>query len=179
MPSKSCSTNKIYKADIARNCSMHKVGCRGLCARDVLVDVIVDGSKTTYQFIKPEMVQRIVDEHIIGGAPVQDWAVSEDYHTFHDKQIKVVLSDCGIVDPDEIDSYLSINGYEALQKVISKMSQQDIIDLIKKSGLRGRGGAGFPTGVKSEICKPKKVHPRSILSAMLTKAIQGPSWTGR
>ena len=61
---------KNIKADIAKNCSMHKVGCRGLCARDVLVDVIVDDSKTTYQFIKPEMVQRIVDEHILGGAPV-------------------------------------------------------------------------------------------------------------
>ncbi|MFZ2199129.1 MAG: NADH-quinone oxidoreductase subunit L, partial [Thermodesulfovibrionales bacterium] len=154
---------KNIKADIAGNCSMHKVGCRGLCARDVLVDVIVDGSKTTYQFIKAEMVERIVNEHIIGGAPVQDWAVSEDYHTFHNKQVKVVLSDCGIVDPDEIDSYLNINGYEALQKVIRKMSRQDIIDLIKKSGLRGRGGAGFPTGVKWDICSKESASQKYII----------------
>lgn len=154
---------KNIKADIARNCSMHKVGCRGLCARDVLVDVIVNDSKTTYQFIKPEMVERIVNEHISGGKPVAEWAVSEDYHTFHDKQIKVVLSDCGIVDPDEIDSYLSIKGYEALQKVITKMSPQDIIDLIKKSGLRGRGGAGFPTGVKWDICSKESSSQKYII----------------
>jgi len=154
---------KNIKADIAKNCSMHKVGCRGLCARDVLVDVIVDGSKTTYQFIKSEMVERIVSEHIVGGNPVAEWAVSEDYHTFHDKQIKVVLSDCGIVDPDEIDSYLNINGYEALRKVITKMSQQDIIDLIKKSGLRGRGGAGFPTGVKWDICSKESASQKYII----------------
>jgi len=156
-------SKKNIKAAIAKNCSMHKVGCRGLCARDVLVDVILDGSKTTYQFIKSEMVERIVNEHIIGGTPVQEWAVSEDYHTFHDKQIKVVLSDCGIVDPDEIDSYLDIHGYEALQKVISKMSQQDIIDLIKKSGLRGRGGAGFPTGVKWDICSKESSSQKYII----------------
>jgi NADH-quinone oxidoreductase subunit F len=154
---------KNIKSDIAKNCSMHKVGCRGLCARDVLVDVIVDGNKTTYQFIKSEMVDRIVNEHIIGGSPVQEWAVSEDYHTFHNKQIKVVLSDCGIVDPDEIDSYLDIHGYEALQKVISEMSQQDIIDLIKKSGLRGRGGAGFPTGVKWDICSKESSSQKYII----------------
>ena len=154
---------KNIKADIAKNCSMHKVGCRGLCARDVLVDVILNGSKTTYQYIKSEMVERIVNEHIIGGTPVPEWVVSEDYHTFHDKQIKVVLSDCGIVDPDEIDSYLNINGYEALQKVITKMSQQDIIDLIKKSGLRGRGGAGFPTGVKWDICSKEIAHQKYII----------------
>ena len=142
---------------------MHKVGCRGLCARDVLVDIIVNDNKTTYQFIKPEMVERIVNEHIIKGNPVQEWAVSEDYHTFHNKQIKVVLSDCGIVDPDEIDSYLNVNGYEALQKVITKMSQQEIIDLIKKSGLRGRGGAGFPTGVKWDICSKESSSQKYII----------------
>ena len=74
-----------------------------------------------------------------------------------------MLSDCGIVDPDEIDSYLNINGYEALQKVISKMSQQDIIDLIKKSGLRGRGGAGFPTGVKWDICSKESSPQKYII----------------
>lgn len=154
---------KNLKADIAANCSMHKVGCRGLCARDVLVDVIIDNNKTTYQFIKPEMVERIVHEHIIGGTPVKEWAVSEDYHTFHNKQIKVVLSDCGIVDPDEIDSYLNMGGYEALQKVLTTMSPQDIIDIIKKSGLRGRGGAGFPTGVKWEICSKESSSQKYII----------------
>src|SRR5512140_2895151 len=136
------------KASVEKNCSVHKVGCRGFCARDVLVDVIVDGNKSTYQYIKPEMVERIVKEHIAGGTPVAEWLVTDDYHTFHDKQVKVVLSDCGEVDPEDIDSYISRGGYEAARKVLLTMSPQETIDVIAASGLRGRGGAGFPTGTK-------------------------------
>jgi len=135
-------------ATVEENCSVHKVGCRGFCARDVLVDVIVNGAKSTYEYIKPDMVERIVNEHIVGGTPVADWLVKDDYHTFHNKQVKVVLSDCGEVDPEDIDSYISRGGYEAVQKVLGTMSPQETIDVIAASGLRGRGGAGFPTGTK-------------------------------
>ena len=139
------------KASVERNCSVHKVGCRGFCARDVLVDVIINGDKSTYQYIKPDMVERIVNEHIMGGAPVGDWLVKDDYHTFHDKQVKVVLSDCGEVDPEDIDSYISRGGYEATKRVLTTMTPQETIEVIKASGLRGRGGAGFPTGVKWDM----------------------------
>ncbi len=139
------------KANVEKHCSMHKVGCRGFCARDVLVDVIADGSKSTYEYIKPDMVERIVNEHLVSGTPVGDWLVKDDYHTFHDKQVKVVLSDCGEVDPEDIDSYISRGGYEATRKVLTTMSPQEAIDVIKASGLRGRGGAGFPTGVKWDM----------------------------
>jgi NADH:ubiquinone oxidoreductase subunit F (NADH-binding)/NAD-dependent dihydropyrimidine dehydrogenase PreA subunit/(2Fe-2S) ferredoxin len=139
------------RATVEKNCSVHKVGCRGFCARDVLVDVILDGSKSTYEYIKPDMVERIVNEHIVGGTPVGDWLVKDDYHTFHDKQVKVVLSDCGEVDPEDIDSYISREGYVAVKKVLTTMSPQEAIDMIKASGLRGRGGAGFPTGVKWDM----------------------------
>jgi NADH:ubiquinone oxidoreductase subunit F (NADH-binding)/NAD-dependent dihydropyrimidine dehydrogenase PreA subunit/(2Fe-2S) ferredoxin len=139
------------KAAVQKNCSMHKVGCRGFCARDVLVDVIIDGTKSTYQYIKPDMVERIVQEHVVGGAPVGEWLVTDDYHTFHDKQIKVVLSDCGEVDPEDIDSYIGRGGYEAVKKVLTTMQPQETIDVIKASGLRGRGGAGFPTAVKWDM----------------------------
>ena len=64
-------------------CSVHKVGCRGFCARDVLVDVIVSGAKTTYKYVKPDMVERIVNDHIINGNPVPEWAVEEDFYNFH------------------------------------------------------------------------------------------------
>ncbi len=139
------------KASVAKNCSMHKVGCRGFCARDVLVDVIINGNKSTYQYIKPDMVERIVNEHINGGTAVADWLVTEDYHTFHNKQVKVVLSDCGEVDPEDIDSYISRGGYEATKKVLTTMTPQETIEVIKASGLRGRGGAGFPTGTKWDM----------------------------
>ncbi len=139
------------RATVEKNCSVHKVGCRGFCARDVLVDVIIDGTKSTYQYIKSDMVQRIVSEHIVGGAPVTDWLVKDDYHTFHNKQVKVVLSDCGEVDPEDIDSYISRGGYEATKQVLTTMAPQQVIDIIKTSGLRGRGGAGFPTGMKWDM----------------------------
>ncbi len=139
------------QATVEKHCSMHKVGCRGFCARDVLVDVVINGNKTTYQYIKPDMVERIVSEHLVGGTPVADWLVKDDYHTFHDKQVKVVLSDCGEVDPEDIDSYIAREGYEATKKVLTTMTPQEAIEVIKASGLRGRGGAGFPTGVKWDM----------------------------
>src|SRR5512135_236878 len=142
---------KGIRASVEKNCSVHKVGCRGFCARDVLVDVIIDGEKTTYQYIKPDMVERIVSEHIMSGMPVADWLVSDDYHTFHDKQVKVVLSDCGQIDPEDIDAYIGREGYEATKKVLQTMTPQETIEVIRASGLRGRGGAGFPTAVKWDM----------------------------
>ncbi len=139
------------RATVEKNCSVHKVGCRGFCARDVLVEVILDGTKSTYQYIKPDMVGRIVSEHIVGGTPVGDWLVKDDYHTFHNKQVKVVLSDCGEVDPEDIDSYISRGGYEATKTVLTTMTPQQVVDIVKTSGLRGRGGAGFPTGMKWDM----------------------------
>jgi len=151
------------KADIQKNCTMHRVGCRGLCARDVLVDIVMNNVKTTYQFIKPYMVERIVEEHILNGNPVEEWAVSEDYHLFHNKQVKVVLSDCGSIDPEDITSYLNVAGYDALKQVVTTMSPPDTVDTIKKSGLRGRGGAGFPTGTKWEICSKEVADHKYII----------------
>lgn len=140
-------------ASVEKNCSVHKVGCRGFCARDVLVDVIVNGDKFTYEYIKPDMVERIVHEHIEGGTPVAEWLVKDDYHTFHNKQVKVVLSDCGEIDPEDIESYISRGGYEAVKTVLTSMTPEETIGVINESGLRGRGGAGFPTGVKWELAR--------------------------
>lgn len=150
-------------AEVKKHCSMHKVGCRGLCARDVLVDIIRGKVKTTYQFIKPDMVGRIVSEHLIGGSPVREWTVTEDYARFHQKQVKVVLSDCGIIDPEDISSYMAAGGYEALKKIVSHFSPDKTIDAIRRSGLRGRGGAGFPTAVKWEICRKEKASQKYII----------------
>ena len=155
--------SKGLKAKIEKNCTMHKVGCRGLCARDVLVDIVVNDSKTTYQFIKPAMVERIIDEHVINGKPVEEWTVPEDYYLFHSKQVKVVLSDCGSVDPEDIGSYLNVKGYDALKKVVTTMSPAEAIGVIRQSGLRGRGGAGFPTGTKWEICSKETSEHKYII----------------
>ncbi len=139
------------KAKIGNRCSVHKVGCLGLCAKDLLVEVTIDGKKTIYENIKPNKVSRIVKEHIVKGNPVTGWAVGKEYHDFHEKQIKVVLSNCGVVDPEDIDSYIAVGGYEAAKKALTSMSPEEIVEIVKNSVLRGRGGAGFPTGLKWEL----------------------------
>ncbi|TAN39248.1 MAG: NADH-quinone oxidoreductase subunit NuoF [Nitrospirae bacterium] len=149
-------------ASVEKKCSTHQVGCRGLCAKDVLVDVIINDRKVTYQHVRPEMVSRIVKEHILENVPVAELVAGDDYHNFHDKQFKVVLSDCGSIDPEDIDAYIAVEGYTSAQKVLGSMSPEETTDLIKRSGLRGRGGAGFPTGTKWEIAG-KQVSDRKYI----------------
>jgi NADH-quinone oxidoreductase subunit F len=150
-------------AEIKEHCASHKVGCRGLCSQDVLVDIIVNEARTTYRYIKPHMVPRLVEEHIVGGVPVGEWMVGEDYVNFNGKQEKVVLADCGVVNPESIDSYLHLGGYRATRKVLDEMSPEHVIEEMKKSGLRGRGGAGFPTGVKWEAARKAAGEPKYII----------------
>lgn len=139
------------EATFYERCSVEKVGCRGFCSKDVLVDVIINGEKTTYKHIKSDMVARIIEEHIMKGSPVPEWVVEEEYHNFHKKQTKVVLSHCGDIDPEDIDAYIAVGGYEAASKALTSMNPEEIVNMIKRSNLRGRGGAGFPTGLKWEM----------------------------
>lgn len=126
---------------------LKRVGCIGMCYNEPLVDVVTeDGEKSTYGHVRVEDVGRIVKEHVVGGQPVDDLLVPDD--GFFDRQVRVVLENCGIIDPESIDEYISKGGYEALKMALTEMSQQQVIDKITASGLRGRGGAGFPTGVK-------------------------------
>ncbi|NTW67495.1 MAG: NADH-quinone oxidoreductase subunit F, partial [Nitrospirae bacterium] len=139
------------EASVRENCATHQVGCRGLCARDVLVDVAVGDERTTYQYIKADMVPRIVQEHVLGNQPVAEWRVGEEYDRFHQKQVKVVLADCGRIDPEDIEAYRAVGGYEAAREVLHSWYPEEVIDEVRQSGLRGRGGAGFPTGLKWEL----------------------------
>jgi NADH-quinone oxidoreductase subunit F len=139
--------------DLDFTCHYQKVGCRGFCARDVLVDVVGRGKSITYQGVKPEMAVRIVTEHLIKGNPITEWVADDSYYAFHEKQKKVLLADCGIIDPEDISAYTNVGGYSGIKKILSEMSPDDVISEIKASGLRGRGGAGFPTGLKWEICR--------------------------
>jgi len=132
-----------------RVCKTAKTGCRGLCARDVLVDVTIPGQASlTYEKVTVDMVPQIIEEHLIKNTPVNKWLAKEDYHKFYDTQQRLVLANSGIIDPENIDEYIARGGYTALKKVLETMTQQDLIQEIKKSGLRGRGGGGFPTGEK-------------------------------
>jgi NADH-quinone oxidoreductase subunit F len=153
----------IKKASVKKHCKTHKVGCRGFCARDVLVDVSYGGDTWTYQYIQPEMVKKIVSQHVLGAKPVEEWLVTDDYHTFHDNQKKVILADLGKIDPESIDEYLAVGGYTAVKKVVTEMKPAAVIEEMKKSGLRGRGGAGFPTGLKWSFCAANEADERYII----------------
>jgi NADH:ubiquinone oxidoreductase subunit F (NADH-binding) len=148
---------------VEKRCGAHRVGCRGFCAKDVLVDVITNGAAVTYQFVKPDMVARIVDEHVVGGRPVEAWMVGPEYAPFHAMQKKVLLQNCGSIDPERIDAYLAVGGYKAADRVLAGMMPDEVIKTIKNSGLRGRGGAGFPTGLKWEACRRSTGEKKYII----------------
>ncbi len=149
------------EAAIEKKC-ITKTGCRGFCAKDVLVDIILDGSTSTYQFVNPEKAGRIVEEHIISGHPVEEWLVGPDYYIFHEKQTKILLEQCGQIDPEDINAYIEIGGYEGAKKALS-LEPFEIIEEIKASGLCGRGGAGFSTGLKWEFCRMSRGTPKYII----------------
>lgn len=153
----------VKNASVQKRCKTHKVGCRGFCARDVLVDVSVGDATWTYQYIQPEMVKKIVKDHVLGEKPIEEWLVTEDYHTFHDHQKKVVLADLGKIDPESIDEYLGVNGYAGAKKALTEMTPAEVIETMKKAGLRGRGGAGFPTGLKWSFCAANESDERYII----------------
>jgi NADH-quinone oxidoreductase subunit F len=149
------------KADIAKKCTK-KTGCRGFCAKDVLVDVIRNRKKSTYQFITTDKVNRIIEEHVIGGKPVKEWLVGPDYEAFYSKGTKVLLKQCGEIDPEDIEAYIETGGYKGTQRAL-KMKSKAVLEVIKQSGLRGRGGAGFPTGQKWELCSNAEGSPKYII----------------
>ena len=147
--------------DVARMC-VNKTGCRGFCAKDVIVEVNIKGDREVYQRITPEKVERIVEEHIINGEPVFGWLVSEEYYAFHDKQTKVLLEQCGQIDPEDIDDYIEVGGYKGLEKTLA-LDPFEVIEEVKYSGLRGRGGGGFLTGLKWEFCSMSTQKTKYII----------------
>jgi len=153
---------ELEKNNLMNRCKMKKVGDRGLF-RDVLVDIIIpDNVRTTYEYIKPENVEKIVSEHIIGGVPVKRLQTGKDYEQFFASQMRIVLSNCGEIDPEDIDEYISLGGYSTLDRVFD-MTPEKVIEKVKKSGLRGRGGAGFPTGLKWELARKEKADIKYII----------------
>ncbi len=130
---------------------LKETGCIGMCYREVLVEVSNgDGSGHMYGEVTPERVGRIVDEDILGNAIIDDWLVSGEGREigFFDRQERIVLRNCGIIDPGSIDEYIERGGYRAARRALTQMKPDEVIGEIVKSGLRGRGGGGFPTGTK-------------------------------
>ena len=132
-----------------------RTGCLGFCEKGPIVKVLPQD--TFYVEVKPEDAEEIIKEHIIKGREVSRLLYDKEQSKIHvaiegidfyQKQFRVVLRNCGAIDPNVIDEYIARDGYKALEKALFDMTPQDVIDEISKSGLRGRGGAGFPTGKK-------------------------------
>ena len=151
---------KIIEEKGIKNVRVIQTGCFGLCAKGPIV--IIRPEETFYAHVKPEDCEEIINTHIVEGNRVErllckdiDGKIVEKLNdlTFYKKQKRIALQNCGVIDPEEIDEYIAFDGYQALKRVLTSMSQDEVIDLITESGLRGRGGAGFPTGKKWAFAK--------------------------
>lgn len=148
-----------------------RTGCFGFCEKGPIVKMLPDN--TFYTQVKPEDVEKIINEHIIKGRKVTDLLyldpenkqhVADSKHMgFYKKQLRIALRNCGFINPEDIDEYISRGGYEAIAKVLGEMTPQQVIDEVTKSGLRGRGGAGFPTGVKWGLCAKNQADQKYVI----------------
>ena len=151
---------ELRKKNLEKEVLVIATGCHGMCEFGPIVVVYPEG--TFYSRVNPEDVSEIVEEHLYKGRIVNRLLYKEPISAekvchykeipFYGKQHRVVLSNCGYINPDNIDEYISRDGYQALGKCLTEMSPAQVIDEMKKSGLRGRGGGGFPTGLKWSFC---------------------------
>ncbi len=155
------------------NIQIVPTGCIGMCIYEPIVEVFEPGKpKVTYIHMDPERVSKVVSEHLVKGRPVVEYTIGEgegdklknlDDVQFYKKQKRVVLQNCGLIDPENINDYIAIDGYQALAKVVTQMTPQEVIDLMKASGLRGRGGAGFSTGMKWSFAAANEADQKYII----------------
>ncbi|MEE3382657.1 MAG: NADH-quinone oxidoreductase subunit NuoF [Anaerovoracaceae bacterium] len=136
------------------NTELTITGCVGTCYLEPIVDIYDDnGLMTRYVKVQPDKVEKIVEEHVLHGNVVEEYAISEEDKKFVTGQQRIVLRNCGVINPENIDEYIEKDGYKALEKVLTTMKPEQVIDEMKASGLRGRGGAGFPTWFKWNAAK--------------------------
>ena len=158
-----------------------KVGCIGLCYMEPLVEIERDGKSITYGKVDTSIAKEIVESHVLKGEIVQravilDPSSNACENERMDSQVRIVLRNSGLIDPEIIDEYIARDGYNALKKVLSTTPEQ-VIEEILASGLRGRGGAGFPTGLKWKFATRAQKVTKSTSSATPTRAIPARSWT--
>ena len=161
---------QILKERNITNVRVIKTGCFGLCAKGPIV--IIRPEDTFYSLVTPDDCEEIIEKHIINGERVERLLCKDidgkivnslDELNFYKKQKRIALKNCGVVNPEEIDEYIAFDGYKALERVLKEMSQDEVIDVIKESGLRGRGGAGFPTGKKWELTKASEGEQKYVV----------------
>ncbi len=164
---------KLAAEGLADQVKVVKTGCFGFCQKGPIVAVYPD--RIYYTHVKPEDADRIVEEHVMGGHIVKELQMFDtdrktgervydiDKIGFYEKQQRIALRNCGRINPENIYEYIGIDGYEALYHVLTEKTPQDVIDIVKASGLRGRGGAGFPTGMKWQFEKDQPGDEKYVI----------------
>lgn len=160
----------IRTSGLQNDVKVIKTGCFGLCAKGPIMMIYPD--HIMYTLVQPEDVNEIFNSHIKNGAPVERLLAGKkkngeitnalDSMEFFSRQMRIALRNCGAINPEDIDEYIAQDGYLALERVLTEMEPEDVIDLIKESGLRGRGGGGFPTGVKWEFAAAQQEREKYV-----------------
>ncbi len=162
---------QLKNFDIDKEVKVVKTGCFGLCALGPIVIVYPEGS--FYSMVQKEDVAEIVEQHLLKGRIVkrllyqetieEDNVKSLNEVDFYKKQLRVALRNCGVINPEDIDEYIAQDGYKALGKVLTEMTPEEVVNVVKDSGLRGRGGGGFPTGVKWSFAAQQVSEQKYVL----------------
>ena len=161
---------RLIKEKNIQNVRVIKTGCFGLCAKGPIV--IIRPEDTFYAMVKPEDCEEIIESHILNGKIVDRLLCKDidgtkvqrlDDLNFYKKQKRIALKNCGVINPEDIDEYIAFDGYRALPRVLFEMNGDEVIDIITKSGLRGRGGAGFSTGKKWKSAKDAKGDTKYVV----------------
>nr|WP_254883064.1 NADH-quinone oxidoreductase subunit NuoF [Bacteroides cellulosilyticus] len=161
----------LERNNIADKVDIITTGCFGFCEKGPIVKIIPDN--TFYTQVVPDDADEIVREHIIGGRKIErllyidpktEKTVSDSKHMdFYRKQMRIALRNCGFIDPENIEEYIALDGYMALADSLLHKKPEEVIDVIKRSGLRGRGGGGFPTGLKWEFANKQKTDIKYVV----------------
>jgi NADH-quinone oxidoreductase subunit F len=179
-------TFKALQQELSRRglkAELCSVGCIGICAQEPLVEIRQGGVSVLYGNISADMAARLVEEHVAHSRPVPEWVVGRmnaevppngqgaafqslpllKDQPFFGKQLRIALQNCGVIDPEQIDEYIAREGYHGIGKVLTDMTPESVIREVKEAGLRGRGGAGFLTGMKWELCRRSAAKPKYVI----------------
>ncbi|AKL96717.1 NAD(P)-dependent iron-only hydrogenase diaphorase component flavoprotein [Clostridium aceticum] len=163
--------DQLQEYGLEKEVKVIKTGCFGLCEAGPIV--IVYPERAFYSQVKLRDIERITEEHLLKGRVVKELLYKEsiegdtiksiDEISFYKKQKRIVLKNCGLINPELIEEYIAFDGYQALAKVLTEMTPEEVIDVVKKSELRGRGGGGFPTGLKWELTAKEEAEEKYVV----------------